>query len=139
MINFLLSDDPMAISLCANFIVYVVPMLNIDGVIHGNQRTNLAGQDLNRVWDKPSLLLNPIIYATKRLAEMIQAERKIEVFCDIHGHFQPIGGFMYCNSFDQGQGVRPCQYTSNANLRIIPYLLTQINSHFKLRDTSFEM
>ena len=40
-------------------------MLNIDGVIHGNQRTSLAGFDLNRKWDCPSPYLCPVIYATK--------------------------------------------------------------------------
>lgn len=28
----------------------VVPMVNPDGVIYGNFRTNLAGFDLNRQW-----------------------------------------------------------------------------------------
>lgn len=28
-------------------------MINIDGVIHGNYRTSLAGCDLNRQWKKP--------------------------------------------------------------------------------------
>jgi murein tripeptide amidase MpaA len=123
-IDFLLSDDAHAVQLRQNYIIYIVPMLNIDGVIHGNQRTNLAGLDLNRVWDKPSIVTSPIIYATKKLAEIIATERKIEVYCDIHGHFQPLGGFMFCNSFDKGQGVIPSQFVSDANLRVIPYLLT---------------
>jgi murein tripeptide amidase MpaA len=28
----------------------VVPMVNPDGVIHGNSRCNLSGLDLNRQW-----------------------------------------------------------------------------------------
>lgn len=34
-------------------------MLNPDGVIHGNYRTNLAGIDLNRVWGEADRLLSP--------------------------------------------------------------------------------
>ncbi len=36
---------------------YVIPMVNSDGVIHGNSRTNIKGYDINRCWDKPSLQL----------------------------------------------------------------------------------
>jgi murein tripeptide amidase MpaA len=31
----------------------IVPMVNPDGVIHGNYRSNLSGVDLNRKWDTP--------------------------------------------------------------------------------------
>ncbi len=30
-------------------------MMNPDGVIHGNSRTNVNGYDLNRCWDKYNL------------------------------------------------------------------------------------
>jgi murein tripeptide amidase MpaA len=30
--------------------IHIVPMINPDGVISGNSRTNLAGVDLNRKW-----------------------------------------------------------------------------------------
>lgn len=33
-----------------HFQIYVVPMVNPDGVIHGYSRTNMAGLDLNRQW-----------------------------------------------------------------------------------------
>lgn len=33
--------------------------MNPDGVIHGNYRTNLAGIDLNRVWDSADSELSP--------------------------------------------------------------------------------
>lgn len=41
-------------------------MLNPDGVIHGNYRTNLAGIDLNRVWDCTDKYLAPEIYELKK-------------------------------------------------------------------------
>lgn len=32
------------------YIFKIVPMLNPDGVIHGNYRCSLSGHDLNRKW-----------------------------------------------------------------------------------------
>lgn len=49
----------MAQKLRDKFIFKLIPMLNPDGVIHGNYRTNLAGYDLNRVWENPDKLLCP--------------------------------------------------------------------------------
>jgi murein tripeptide amidase MpaA len=37
-------------------------MLNPDGVIYGNFRTNLAGFDLNRQWKNPDKYLHTEIY-----------------------------------------------------------------------------
>ena len=34
-----------------NYVIYIIPMVNPDGVIFGNYRTNLLGKDLNRKWD----------------------------------------------------------------------------------------
>ena len=36
------------------FEFYIIPMLNVDGVINGNYRCSLAACDLNRKWQKPS-------------------------------------------------------------------------------------
>jgi murein tripeptide amidase MpaA len=36
--------------LLKEFEFIVIPMVNPDGVIYGNFRTNLAGLDLNRQW-----------------------------------------------------------------------------------------
>jgi len=44
-IKFLVSEHPKAISLRKNFIFYIVPMLNPDGVIMGNHRTDVLGYD----------------------------------------------------------------------------------------------
>jgi Predicted carboxypeptidase len=53
-IEFLVSDAPEAEKLRNQFIFKIIPMLNPDGVIHGNYRCDLAGRDLNRVWRNPS-------------------------------------------------------------------------------------
>jgi len=56
-ISYLLSNEPLAIQLRRmygfNIIYYrmifkIVPMLNPDGVVLGNYRDSLAGEDLNR-------------------------------------------------------------------------------------------
>lgn len=36
-----------------NIDFYVFPMINMDGVLYGNYRTNLSGTDLNRIWRNP--------------------------------------------------------------------------------------
>jgi len=37
------------------YTIVIIPMVNPDGVIHGNSRCNLAGLDLNRQWMKESM------------------------------------------------------------------------------------
>jgi murein tripeptide amidase MpaA len=49
-IKFLLSDSSLAKDLRKNFVFRIIPMLNPDGVIHGNYRCSLLGCDLNRKW-----------------------------------------------------------------------------------------
>ena len=47
-IDFLTGQSVEAGIIRDNFVVKVIPMLNPDGVINGNYRCNLAGNDLNR-------------------------------------------------------------------------------------------
>lgn len=47
-IDFLVSDDIKAQFLRNNYVFKIIPMLNPDGVIVGNYRCSLVGQDLNR-------------------------------------------------------------------------------------------
>ncbi len=42
-------------------------MLNPDGVINGNYRTSLSGQDLNRQWKNPDKIHHSEIYYLKKL------------------------------------------------------------------------
>jgi murein tripeptide amidase MpaA len=59
MIEFLISNDPLAVLLRTKFVFKLFPMVNPDGVVHGNYRTNLAGVDLNRVWDSVDQVFSP--------------------------------------------------------------------------------
>ena len=42
-------------------------MINVDGVIIGNYRTSMSGNDLNRRYSQPNKKLHPEIYAIKTL------------------------------------------------------------------------
>ncbi|OUM69367.1 hypothetical protein PIROE2DRAFT_2661 [Piromyces sp. E2] len=52
LIDFLVSNDPIAKILRDNLIFKIIPCLNPDGVYHGNYRTCTLGYDLNRNWLK---------------------------------------------------------------------------------------
>ena len=56
---FLLSDCAEAQLIRNNFVFKLFPMMNPDGVIHGNYRCSLSGRDLNRRWQEPNKDLFP--------------------------------------------------------------------------------
>lgn len=60
-IDFLLSNSKEASLLRENFVFKIIPMLNPDGVIHGNYRCSLIGADLNRRWKSPDRIFHPTI------------------------------------------------------------------------------
>lgn len=62
-------------------------MLNPDGVIHGNTRTSLSGNDLNRRWIQPNQILHPEIYYIKQyFKDLISKGHKIFAMVDLHAH-----------------------------------------------------
>jgi murein tripeptide amidase MpaA len=94
-IRYLLGNSKEAKLLRSNYIFKIVPMLNPDGVIYGNYRCSLLGVDLNRRWMNPSKILHPTIFYTKQLTKMLDIERTVELFTDIHGHSRKFNAFMY--------------------------------------------
>ena len=52
-IDYLVGTNLGAKTLRDNFLIKIIPMVNVDGVINGNTRCSLAGVDLNRVWMDP--------------------------------------------------------------------------------------
>lgn len=90
---------------------HVVPMVNPDGVVHGNSRCTLAGVDPNRVWHDPNPILHPEVFALKsHLRSLSQGDSKgIEMFLDLHGHSAKFGCFFY--------GSNPQAHISNAARR----------------------
>lgn len=62
-------------------------MLNPDGVIFGNYRTNLAGLDLNRKWDGGDYHgLFSEVTAVRNFIADLHKEKKIRYIIDLHGH-----------------------------------------------------
>lgn len=62
-INRLIDEsDPVSRVLLSKATFYLVPLINPDGVVHGNLRTNAAGLNLNREWGNPDPEKAPEVY-----------------------------------------------------------------------------
>ncbi len=121
-IDFLLSDSPVAAALRNEFVFLIVPMMNPDGVVLGNNRCSLAGYDLNRCWARPSRLRQPTVYALKKRMRKLVADssKQISVFCDLHGHSKLLNSFIYaCHSANSGS------FSSWTQVRMLPRLLAK--------------
>lgn len=97
MIDFLCSSSIEANYLLDAVEVRVVPMINVDGVVCGNFRTGLSGDDLNRRYLKTNPLLHSVINAVKQQVSEIQSSknRKVFAFLDLHGHSTKPNIFTY--------------------------------------------
>ena len=60
-LEFIISNEKEAKALRETYVFKIIPMLNPDGVIVGNYRTNLNGLDLNRQWQNPTMKMSPEI------------------------------------------------------------------------------
>ena len=75
------NDDPVARVLRSKATFHIVPNMNPDGSCRGNLRTNYAGANLNREWDKASLQSSPEVFHT---IEAMNAH-KPDMVLDVHG------------------------------------------------------
>jgi hypothetical protein len=117
-LDFLTGNSLEARFLRHHFVFKVVPMLNPDGVIHGNYRCSLAGTDLNRRWLSPSSELHPTIFATKKMLFSVCKTRPVSLYCDLHGHSRKKNIFLYgCRPFDAGSR------SETARVRLFPHIL----------------
>ena len=104
-------------------------MLNPDGVINGNYRCSLIGQDLNRRWKDPSKQLHPVIYAAKRVIKSFATNRKIDLVIDFHGHSRRKNVFAY------GCNIRNEPHVCKA----FPFILSKISSSFEFKACRFSV
>ena len=120
LIDFLCRDSPEALLLREKFVFKIIPMLNPDGVIHGNYRCSLLGSDLNRRWKNPSKLLHPTIYGAKKLIKAFAKERELLLFVDLHGHSRRKNIFMY------GNNIASCPEET----RLFPFIMSKMLHSF---------
>ncbi|HAG16654.1 MAG TPA: hypothetical protein DCG69_09050 [Bacteroidales bacterium] len=73
--------DPISKKLLQKAVFYVVPNVNPDGSVHGNLRTNAAGENLNRAWANPDVEKSPEVYHILKTMELTGVDLNL----DIHG------------------------------------------------------
>lgn len=95
MLDFLTGPCEEARLLRGLFVFRIVPLLNPDGVIYGNNRCSLAGVDLNRQWRRPNRTLHPTVYHLKQLLRSEHAKREVVMYIDLHGHSRKQNIFLY--------------------------------------------
>jgi len=74
-------NDSASRKLLDGAVFYVVPNMNIDGSIAGNLRSNAAGANLNREWQRPSLKRSPEVYHVLKKMK----ETGVHLLLDVHG------------------------------------------------------
>lgn len=101
-IDFLISNHPVAVCLRDVVVFKIIPMINPDGVFLGNHRSNLMGQDLNRNWEQVSEFSHPTLYALQQLITQYSMNKDISLdfILDLHGNTTLPGVFVYGNTYD---------------------------------------
>ncbi|KAK7121699.1 hypothetical protein R3I93_022703 [Phoxinus phoxinus] len=142
-LEFLCSSDPVAESLREAYIFKIIPMLNPDGVINGNNRCSLTAEDLNRQWLKPDPNLSPTIYHTKGFLYYLNSiGRTPLVFCDYHGHSRKKNVFLYGCSMKEtlwqsGSPINTASLKEDPGYRTIAKTLDRIAPAFSFNNCNY--
>jgi len=84
MIDFLLSDDPIAREARAMYLLNIIPIVNVDAVSEGRGRIHSTGRNLNREWENNDPVAE--IRTIKRtMEEWLFGGNIIDIFIDFHG------------------------------------------------------
>jgi cytosolic carboxypeptidase protein 2/3 len=116
----------------------IVPMVNIDGVLLGNNRTGLLGYDFNRNWnadeDPNREHLFPEIAGITRFFKRCrrQKHKQTKLFLDLHGHSSEPNVFSYGPPLP-----KLSEYYENS--RLFPFLMSRRNPSFKLGQCGYEL
>ncbi|XP_060530938.1 cytosolic carboxypeptidase Nna1-like isoform X2 [Cylas formicarius] len=94
-LDFLTGDTDAAKMLRDKFIFKIIPMLNPDGVIVGNNRCSLAAKDLNRQYRTVMRDAYPSVWYTKLMVRRLLEECGVAMFCDLHAHSRKHNVFIY--------------------------------------------
>ncbi|XP_046683364.1 cytosolic carboxypeptidase 6-like [Homalodisca vitripennis] len=130
-IDFLISNHPMALALRDHVIFKIFPMMNPDGVFLGNYRSTLMGADLNRVWSQISRWIHPTLHAAFTFISNLDQDKNMELdfVMDIHSHSSLQGVFVYGNTYDD-------VYRYERHI-VFPKLLAQNTDGFEQANTMY--
>lgn len=139
-------NNQVAIELRKRIVFKIVPFTNPDGVIVGNYRVSMSGNDLNRRYQKPHPQLHPIVFHIKKIIgeecknQINNPNRinedsyrdKLLAFIDMHGHSRKKNVFMYGPEF-------PIHDTRYLSMRIIPKLMSENTELFRFFSCNFRV
>lgn len=98
-------------------------MVNVDGVISGNYRSNLSGNDVNRQWQFPSKKGQPEIYWLKQ--QITNNKKQVAFFLDIHAHSRKMNSFFYGSK------------ATEKDNKLLPFVCSKLNKFISYADSSF--
>jgi len=98
-------------------------MVNVDGVISGNYRSNISGCDINRQWQFPSKKLLPEVYWIKQ--EVSNNKKQVAFFLDIHAHSRKMNSFFYGSN-----------RADKAN-KVFPFVCSKLNKFISYNESTF--
>ena len=128
----LFSSSEISKSLRECFEFFVVPMMNPDGVLVGNFRTDLIGDDLNRQYVNPSARFHPTIKSVIYLVQLLKSTRKV-VFClDFHGHSTRPGVFTYGPQLSQKDPL-------HSFAKILPWMVSKKTEMFNFEKCTYKI
>jgi len=138
-IKFLTSPTNLiACELRKRIIFRIIPCTNPDGVIAGNYRVSMSGNDLNRRYQSPHARLHPIVCAVKKLIRdlkpdlQVQDENQVLAFIDMHGHSRKKNVFMYGPGF-------PIHDARYLKMRVMPKLMSEQSEMFRFYSCKFRI
>lgn len=110
-------------------------MINVDGVFYGNYRTNLSGNDLNRIWRNPRKDFHPEIYSIKKYLSNVNRITEIKLILDLHGHSSALNSFFYGNP-NRKDGISQMQ---GENPKLFPYYCSKQMKEISFVQSTFSI
>lgn len=111
----------------------IVPCTNPDGVLVGNYRVSMSGNDLNRKYYQPHIKLHPVVCAVKKLVkDVLGQNQRIFAFIDMHGHSRKKNIFMYGPQY-------PIHDARYLKLRVLPKLMSEQSEMFRYFGCKFSV